>query len=98
MDVVQLWKQKTTPEDTYPVLTKILNYIRNNKQGLPGYQHLGDVINMWLFTSNGFKLIPNDAKNNKPWNLHEYSTNLGNLYIQKVFPCCNLYHLTIFTF
>lgn len=81
MDVVQLWKQKTTPEDTYPVLTKILNYIRNNKQGLPGYQHLGDVIKMWLFTSNGFKLIPNDPKTNKSWNLHEYSTNLGNLYI-----------------
>lgn len=81
MDVVQLWKQKTKPEDTYPVLTNILNYIRNNKKGLPGYQHLGDVIKMWLFTSNGFKLIPNDPKNNKPWNLHEYSTNLGNLYI-----------------
>ena len=80
-DVIQIWKRKRKKEDTFPILKEILEYIRNNHKNHIGYQQLGDLINMWLFTSNGFKLIPNDPKSNKPWNLHEYSTNLGNLYI-----------------
>ena len=80
-DIIQIWKRKRKKEDTFPILKEILEYIRSNHKNHTGYQQLGDLINMWLFTSNGFKLIPNDPKSNKPWNLHEYNTNLGNLYI-----------------
>ena len=80
-DVVNIWKKKTKPEDTYYYLNDILDHIRNNRKGLPGYQSLGDVIELWLFTSNGIKFLPKDRSSGKSWNLYEQASNLGNLYI-----------------
>lgn len=74
-DVTLIWDTKTRKDQTYATLDRIIRHIRINKSGLPGYQSLADLIQLWLFTSNGIKFLPNT------WNLNTDAVNLGNKYI-----------------
>ena len=76
-DITRIWDTKSKKEETYDKLKEILNYIKQNKRGLPGYEALYDLITLWQFTSNGIKFLPKD------WNLHSNSVNLGNLFIDE---------------
>ena len=74
-DVTQIWDTKTAKSDTYLILNNIINHIRTDRANMPGYQALADVIQLWLFTSNGIKFLPNN------WNLSANAVNLGNKFI-----------------
>ena len=74
-DVVNIWNSITKPEDSYPALIKIRQVIAQKHAGKPGYKQLDSIIKLWLFTSNGVKMLPSD------WNLHDSNGNLGNIYI-----------------
>lgn len=75
-NITNLWNfGKKAPGETFRRLTNILNVIRTNYANKPGYQRLGDVIELWLFSSNGVKILP------AGWNLSKEGLNLGNFYI-----------------
>ena len=74
-DVVNIWNSITKPEDSYSALIKIRQVIAQKHSGKPGYKQLDSIIKLWLFTSNGVKMLPSD------WNLHDSNGNLGNIYI-----------------
>ena len=75
-DITNLWKfDKKNNKETLQCLTNIHNHIQKNHASDPGYKSLGDLIKLWLFTNNGFKLLPDN------WNLHNNTNNLGNFYI-----------------
>ena len=75
-DIVNAWDfGEKTEKQTYQLLKNILNIINTNHKNDKGYQDLGKLIKLWLFTNNGFKLLPKD------WNLHDSNLNLGNFYI-----------------
>ena len=75
-DIVNAWVfGPHAPGQTYKLLKDILSIIESKYKNNPGYQRLGDAIKLWLFTSNGVKVLPKD------WNLHDSNTNIGNIYV-----------------
>ena len=75
-DITDKWTfDKKEERQTLDELTAILEVIKAKDPSLKGYKQLGMMINLWLFTSTGVKLLPKD------WNLSQESENLGNLYI-----------------
>ena len=75
-DITSLWDfKKKAKGETFKQLSKILNQIETNHPNDPVYQKLGNIVKLWLFSSNGFKVLPAN------WNLSESATNLGNFYI-----------------
>lgn len=75
-DITNIWNfgPKNSGE-TYDLLKRILYVIDTKYANHPGYQDLGNVIKLWLFSSNGVKMLPED------WNLGQSGINLGNFYI-----------------
>ena len=86
-DITSLWKFNVKEEgETFESIQKIIDLIDSkyaDKTKYPGYQKFGQLLKLWLFTSNGFKLIKNPTDPNRAWNLHEFCQNRGNLYITK---------------
>ena len=84
-DITSLWKFDVKEEgETFESIQKIINLIDSkyaDKTKYPGYQKFGKLLKLWLFTSNGFKIIKNPTDPNRAWNLHEFCQNRGNLYI-----------------
>ena len=75
-DITSLWNfGKKSSGETFRRLNNILDVIRTKYADKPGYQELGNVIKLWLFSSNGVKMLP------EGWNLSESGLNLGNFYI-----------------
>ena len=86
-DITKLWKfgAKDVGE-TYTCIQNIISLINSKYSDpvkYPGYQNLGKLLQLWLFTSNGFKVIKNNDDPSRAWNLHEFCKNRGNLYITK---------------
>lgn len=63
------------PGQTYSALQSIIHLIDTKYANLPGFQNLKHLLRLWLFTSNGVKVLPSN------WNLSEQGKNLGNFYI-----------------
>lgn len=84
-DITSLWKFDAKEEgETFESIQNIINLIDSkyaDKTKYPGYQKFGKLLKLWLFTSNGFKIIKNPTDPNRAWNLHEFCQNRGNLYI-----------------
>jgi hypothetical protein len=79
-DLIPLWNfNKKAKGETERRLKNIMDAIDKHPQSHVGYYNLKKLINLWLFTSNGFQRIK--GLNNEKWNLHEYGKNVGNLYI-----------------
>ena len=75
-NITNLWRfGKKQSGEAYRMLNSILQVIDTQYANHPGYQSLGNVIRMWLFSSNGVKMLPDN------WNLSESGVNLGNFYI-----------------
>ena len=65
-DITSLWNfGKKSSGETFRRLNSILDVIRTKYADKPGYQELGNVIKLWLFSSNGVKMLP------EGWNLSE---------------------------
>lgn len=75
-DITRIWNfgEKQSGETEY-LLKNILKVIDRDHANHKGYQDLGALIKLWLFSSNGVKVLPTD------WNLHDSNINLGNIYI-----------------
>lgn len=52
----------------------------SNGQIMRGYKQLQDLCKLWLFTSDGVRLIPN--VDGKPFNLADHAANLGPSYVK----------------
>lgn len=79
-DITSLWNPIPNQSgDTFKQLTQILNVIDTMHANDPAYQKIGTIIKLWLFSSNGFKVLPDG------WNLASATANLGNFYITQRF-------------
>lgn len=77
-DLTDIWFNKgNQPKAELNALQKIIARINSNYSHLQGFTKLRDVLTMWLFTSNGFKILPEDFS----LGTNKYSNNIGNLYI-----------------
>lgn len=76
-DVTDKWifGQKASQE-TFDCLTNIIQYIESTYPNSQGYKNLASVLKLWLFTSNGVKMLGDSS-----WNFHKNVNNLGNLYV-----------------
>lgn len=75
-DLTELWTFGEKSEgQTEKELNAIRDRIAEKYSGYKGYENLSDLITLWLFTSNGFKLLP------EGWNLSSNCPNLGNFFI-----------------
>ena len=75
-DILSFWSfDKKSKGETIQRLTNIVRYIQKTYPNHQGYQDLCSQIKLWLFTSNGFKRLPQN------FNLHNDCTNLGNIYV-----------------
>ena len=75
-DITSLWNfNKKGYKETIDRLTKILDVLNTKYKNHPEYQNLANVIRLWLYSSNGVKVLPEN------WNLAEKCPNLGNFYI-----------------
>ena len=83
-DITDLWTfGKKKFSQTYEEINNIRDHIAANHSNKPGYQKLDNILKLWLFTSNGVKMLPKD------WNLHEYTRNKGNFYITERYADSN---------
>ena len=75
-DITRLWNfNEKSYKETQDRLTKIVQYIESNYPNHDAYQNIANVIRLWLYSSNGVKVLP------EGWNLAEKCPNLGNFYV-----------------
>lgn len=76
-EIANLWKsRKKGKKGDYDAILDIRKKIQEKYSDLPGYQNLDAALGLYLFTNNGFKVLPPN------WSLREV-INLGNFYITK---------------